>query len=446
MAEINTREIVLDIVMEVMEKENFVHIVLRQALDKYGYLPRQERAFISRLASGTIERAIELDYIINQFSKTAVKKMKPVIRSILRMTTYQLKYMNSIPASAACNEAVKLAQKRGFSNLKPFVNGVCRNIARNIGQFQIYDSMELKYSMPAWLLEEWSKIYSKQELEQMLSAIYERYDRPHEVTVRCNESKETLEKIKKSLKEQNITFREEKNWAQMLHLSGIDRLEELQAFQDGWIQPQSVGSALIGRVAAPRKGDYCIDICAAPGGKSLHLADLMEDIGIVDSRDISYEKIALIEENKNRCGFSSIQLSVKDARIPDESSMGEADVVVADLPCSGLGIIGNKADIKYKMTREKAEALAALQRDILQVISAYVKPGGVLVYSTCTIHPKENEENVKWFTENFPFERVDFSDKVPSHLQAPSIREGMLQLLPGRGVDEGFFIAKFRRK
>ncbi|MGN0297961.1 MAG: 16S rRNA (cytosine(967)-C(5))-methyltransferase RsmB [Lachnospiraceae bacterium] len=446
MTEVNTREVALDIIVEVMEKDGFTHIVLRQALEKYGYLSRQERAFISRLASGTIERAIELDYIIDQFSRTPSKKMKPVIRNLLRMTTYQLKYMNAIPASAACNEAVKLAQKRGFSNLKPFVNGVCRNIGRNIAKFQTYDSLELNYSVPSWLVQEWSKQYSLSEMDEMLAAMYQRYQGVHEVTVRCNESRQNLEKIKHSLMAQGITVREEVDWPQILHLSGMERMEDLTAFLEGWIQPQSLGSALIGRVAAPKPGDYCIDLCAAPGGKSLHLADLMADVGVVDSRDISFDKLALIEENKHRCGFSCIQISLKDAAREDEQMRQKANVVVADLPCSGLGIIGNKADIKYKMTLEKTKALAKMQQDMLAAAASYVKVGGTLVYSTCTIHDLENEENVRWFLKNFPFEPVDFSEEVPDSLKKDSIQNGMLQLLPGDGVEEGFFIAKLRRK
>ncbi len=154
---INTRAIVLEILLEVLEKGSFSHIVLRQALNKYGYLEKTERAFITRLTNGTIERAIELDYIINEFSKTKTTKMKPVIRNILRMTVYQLKYMDSVPVSAACNEAVKLAEKKGFHNLKGFINGVSRNISRNLKNFSSYDNLSLTYSMPQWLIDFWEK-------------------------------------------------------------------------------------------------------------------------------------------------------------------------------------------------------------------------------------------------------------------------------------------------
>lgn len=445
MTEINDREIALDIVVEVMERGAFTHIVLRQALNQYGYLPRQERAFISRLSSGTIERTIELDYIINQFSKVSVKKMKPMIRNILRLTVYQLKYMDMVPQSAACNEAAKLAKRHGFSSLTGFVNGVCRNIARNIHQFDSYHRLELTYSMPDWILQEWRKTYSSEQIQTMLAGMYLRYEQEHEVCVRCNLSRQSQENIERSLRSQSVSVRRESDWAQVLYLSKFDRLEMLEAFQKGWIQPQSMGSALIGKVAAPKSGDFCMDVCAAPGGKSIHLADQMKDIGVVESRDISREKLKMIEENRMRCGFSCIRVLEADACVLDENYVEKADVVIADLPCSGLGVIGNKADIKYKMTPQKAAELAKLQRQILDVVWRYVKIGGVLIYSTCTIRGEENEENVEWFLKEHPFERIDFSELVPVSLRQPSLQQGMLQIVPGQGVEDGFFLAKLRR-
>lgn len=445
MTEVNDREIALNVVMEVMERGAFTHIVLRRALEQYGYLPRQERAFISRLSSGTIERIIELDYMINQFSKVPVEKMKPVIRTILRLTAYQLKYMTAVPASAACNEAVRLANRHGFSSLKGFVNGVSRSLARNIHQFDTYECPELTYSMSGWILQEWRKTYSEEKICDILEHLYVRYEQEHEVCVRCNVSRQPQERVEDSLRGQDVHVRRETDWAQILYLSHLNRLDELEAFQKGWIQPQSVGSALIGRVAAPKSGDFCMDVCAAPGGKSIHLADQMGDVGVVDSRDLSYEKLSLIEENAVRCSFSCIRISQADARILDETCVEKADVVIADLPCSGLGIIGNKADIKYKMTLQKAHELAALQREILDVVWQYVKPGGILLYSTCTIRTEENEDNVAWFLAHHPFEREDFTEWVPDSLRQSSLQQGMLQILPSQNVEEGFFLAKMRR-
>lgn len=190
----------------------------------------------------------------------------------------------------------------------------------------------------------------------------------------------------------------------MLSIRGYDHIEGLEAFSLGMIQVQDVTSALVGEAASPKRGDYIIDVCAAPGGKSLHLADKLEGTGLVEARDLSVQKVSLIEENRIRCGYDNVRTVVWDALQTDEDAFCKADIVIADLPCSGLGIIGKKPDIKYNMTREKMEELAGLQRDILAVVWQYVKPGGLLVYSTCTIDVLENEENVQWLKEQFPLE------------------------------------------
>lgn len=442
---INEREIVLDVVLEVLEKKKFSHLVVQQALAKYGYLEKKQRAFILRLAEGTIERAIEMDAMIEQVSSVKVKKMKPVIRSILRMTAYQIKYMDQIPDSAACNEAVKLAEKRGFKGLKRFVNGVCRNMARNRDAFELWEetNLSVRYSMPQWLIDDWSVYYSQQELEKILAGFYKER---HQTGVRCNVSKCPKEHVIKSLENQQVKVEQAPYADTGLLLSGYDRLEELEAFQNGWIQVQDVSSILAGNCAAPKKGDYCMDVCAAPGGKSLHLADQMGDEGVIDSSDLSMEKVFKIEENAMRCGFSCIRPNVSDALIPDHSVHEKADLVLADLPCSGLGIIGNKSDIKYQMTLEKMNSLAALQKQILSIVQDYVKPGGILLYSTCTINPRENIENLRWFVTEYSFEPESLDPFLPDELHSDTTKEGYLQLLPGIHSCAGFFFARLRKK
>ncbi len=442
----STRAIVLDILLEVMEKGKFTHIVLRQALDKYGYLEKNERAFISRLANGTIEKCIELDYIINGYSSVKVNKMKPVIRNILRMTVYQLKYMDSVPASAACNEAVKLAQKKGFGQLKGFINGVSRNISRHIEEMVQYDDLSVKYSMPDWLVKFWMNSYGEGKTVDILEGLSASKDQYHETVVRCNLSKNSAENIITSLENDKVSVRRDPILPYALHISNFDRLDCLAAFKNGEIQAQDISSMLVGEIASPQKNDYCIDVCAAPGGKSLHLADKLDGTGTVDSRDVSYEKIYMIEENISRCGFKNIHAQVKDALDLDVESIHKADIVLADLPCSGLGIIGNKPDIKYKMSLDKMKQLASLQREILSVVQQYVKPGKLLIYSTCTINPEENEENVKWFLNSFPYELVSIEKEIGKELKCETTNSGYIQLIPGLNKTAGFFIAKLRRK
>ena len=194
-----------------------------------------------------------------------------------------------------------------------------------------------------------------------------------------------------------------------------------------------------------KKGQYCIDVCAAPGGKSLHMAELLGTDGFVDARDISQAKVNLITENIRRSGFSNIRARVMDAQVPDRESEEKADIVLADLPCSGLGIIGRKPDIKYRASLQSVEALAGLQREILSVVWRYVKPGGTLVYSTCTVSRKENEENAAWLAGNFPLRPVNIEERLDRKLWSETMKQGYIQLLPGSYPGDGFFLAVFER-
>ncbi len=457
----NSRELVLDILIEILEKGGPSHVVLRQALGKYQYLSKQDRAFITRVTEGTLEYLIQIDYILDSCSKTPVAKMKPVIRNILRMSVYQILYLDRIPDSAACNEAVKLAGKRHFQGLKGFVNGILRRISREKEKItESLPGLSVRLSAPEWLTAMWNEELGKERTEEILKAFLR--ERP--VTVRCNESLAGREEILKSLESQGVTCHALPSLPGVLELSGYDYLESLEAFQQGWIQVQDTSSVLAGLAAAPKKGSFVLDVCAAPGGKSIHAADLLAGTGMVEARDITEKKAALIEENVYRCGFSNIRTKVWDALVPDESVKAKADVVLADLPCSGLGIIGKKPDIKLRMTKESADSLASLQREILSVVWQYVKPGGILVYSTCTIHKAENQENAAWFLEHFPFVPVDLTERIGAFVQPvdlterigaygqsgalfqDSLKEGWVQLLPGSGPWDGFFFSVMQRK
>lgn len=438
------REIILDILMEVLEKNQYSHLVLSQALSKYQYLEKADRSFIKRIVDGTAEYRLQIDYVLNLYSKTKVNKMKPVIRTILRMAVYQILYLDRVPDSAACNEAVKLAEKRGFYGLKGFVNGVLRNISRNKASIRFPDD-SVRYSMPQWILDLWKKSMDEDTLHQVLTAFLEK----RTLMARCNLNRASKEEILSSLREQGVEAVPVAEETSVLALSGVDYLESLDAFRNGWIQIQDVSSSLAGDAAGIKEGDFVLDVCGAPGGKSLHAADLLKGTGLVTVRDISDYKVSLIEENIARSGFTNIRAEVWDALEFDPQSEAKADVLIADLPCSGLGIIGRKPDIKYNASLEKLAEVAALQREILSVIWRYVKPGGTIVFSTCTINRSENEENRKWFLENFPFEPVDMTGRLGTAFERgaeETVKEGYLQLLPGVHPCDGFFISVMKRK
>lgn len=440
----DSREIILDILLEILERGSYSHVVLRQALEKYQYLEKQDRAFITRVVEGTLEYRLTIDAILDGCSKVKVRKMKPVIRTLLRMSVYQIVWMDRIPDSAVCNEAVKLAVKRKFQGLKGFVNGVLRTVARQkdeAGGF-VFEDWSLRYSMPQWLIDRWCENYPKETVEQMLKAFLA--DTP--TTVRCNLDRADKASILESLRSQGAVVEESPLSKQALLLTSYDYLEGLDAFRKGWIQVQDVSSSFVGEIADPQPGAQVLDVCGAPGGKSLHIADKLKGTGLVVVRDLTEGKIRMVEDNIARTGYTNIRAELWDALELDEDWENQADLVIADLPCSGLGIIGKKPDIKYQVTEAGLQELAELQREILTVVSRYVKPGGRLIYSTCTINRQENEEQAAWFLQNFPFTPVNIEGKLGDVIQEASMKEGILQLLPGRYPCDGFFIAVFEKE
>ena len=435
---INIRELVLEILMQVTKEGEYSHLVIRSVLEKYQYLEKQERAFLTRVSEGTLEYMIELDYIINQFSKVKVNKMKPVIRNIMRMSVYQLKYMDSVPASAACNEAVKLAKRKGFSSLSGFVNGVLRNIARNLDQITYPKEEEdpvqflsVCYSMPEWIVTKWIRDYGMEQTKETLSAFLT--DAP--IMIRTNCTKISPDALEERLKSEHVTVKkvtleDAKELDYAFLISDFDYLNALPSFQEGLFYVQDISSMMVAEYADPKEGDVVVDVCAAPGGKSIHIAEKLNGTGMVFARDLTEYKVSLIEENIARHQLANIKAQQQDALVLDESMIGKADIVVADLPCSGLGVMRKKTDIKYKMDEAKQKDLEKLQREMLAVVHKYVRAGGTLLYSTCTINRGENEENAAWFLKEYPeFELVKSK-----------------QFFPKKEYGDGFFLAKFIRK
>ncbi|MDO5424102.1 MAG: 16S rRNA (cytosine(967)-C(5))-methyltransferase RsmB [Eubacteriales bacterium] len=445
---INLREIILGVLMEVMEEEAYSHVVLREVLEKYQYLEKRDRAFISRVSEGTLENLIQIDYILNQFSTVKTEDMKPAIRNILRMAVYQLKYMDNVPDSAVCNESVKLAQRKGFYNLKGFVNGVLRSIARNLDKVVYPDRqampvpyLSVTYSMPEWILKNWVDAYGFDTVETICKAFQE--EPP--TYLRCNLNKASKAQIIESLESQRIAVKEVSCLDYALEISNYNYLKAVDAFKNGWVQVQDISSMLVAEAADPKWGDYCIDVCAAPGGKALHLADKLKGSGFVEARDLTEAKVALLKENIERTGVINMQANRADATIFYPASAEKADVLLCDLPCSGLGVIGRKQDIKYKMTPAKQAEIVKLQRKILDTVYPYVKVGGTLIYSTCTIGAEENQYNLKWFLEHYPFRLESIDPYLSEELHSKTTQAGYLQLLPGVHHSDGFFLARLTR-
>lgn len=446
---VNIRALALSAIIMVLEEHKNSSEVISGVLDKYQFLPKQERAFFTRLCEGTIERAIEMDYIINQFSKVKVKKMKTVIRNVLRMGTYQILYMNQVPDSAACNESVKLAQKKGFHTLKGFVNGVLRNISRKKESIVYPDKekdmlsyWQVKYSMPEWILQKWMEAYSIEVVEAMLCY----FAKESKTTIRVNTGKTDMETYQKNLREAGIKITQGKYYENALQIENYNSIQSVPGYREGYFAVQDESSMLAVLCAGMEKGMKVLDVCAAPGGKTMFAADRLKGTGQVTACDISEYKVGRMKENMARMQLSNVTTLVHDATQVKEEWIEKMDVVIADVPCSGLGVIGKKSDIKYNCSMEGINKLRNIQREILTTVQQYVKPGGILLFSTCTITAEENQENADWFAENFPFSYESLTPYLPEELAGTTAEKGYLQLIPGMHETDGFFIARFRKR
>lgn len=427
----NIREIVLDALLELEKGAAYSSQVIKAILDKYDYLPEQEKRFIKRLTEGCVERRIELDYILDQYSTVPVSRMKPVIRSLMRMGVYQLLYMDGVPDSAVCNEAVKLAGKRKFVNLKGFVNGVLRKIASQKGDIPLPDAiaepvraLSVQYSMPEWIVRLWLEEYGREQTCGLLERLLE--VRPVTVRFASQVTQQQRQDYIDSWRAAGVRVTQSEYLQYAYYLEGVGGVTALAGYDEGAFVVQDVSSMLCVEAAGLKEGDIVMDVCAAPGGKALLAA---QTAAHVLARDVSEKKLQRIQENVRRMGLEhKVTQQLWDAAETDGDRIESADVVFMDVPCSGLGVLGKKRDIKYHVTPESVESLIQLQRRIIQGSWSYVKPGGVLMYSTCTVNRRENEENCRFICEHYPF-----------------TLEESRQLLPQEAHMDGFFYARLRR-
>lgn len=460
----NVREIVLDVLLTLEKDGGMSHRLIGNVLNKYDYLDVKDKRFIKRVTEGTLERRMELDHYLDHFSSLPVRKMKPLIRSLLRMSVYQILYMDAIPDSAVCNEACKLAERRKFQNLKGFVNGILRKISREKESLPLPDGnadpckfLCIKYSMPELITKEWISEYGIALTEKILQGLLE----IHPVSLRMKESLSTQEQqaVRDRLEKAGVRVDMSPYDARILLAKDLEGAESLSDFCEGRLTVQDVSSVLAVKAAGIKKGDLVVDACAAPGGKSILASELVGEAGRIICGDVTEQKTNKIFENASRMGCTNLEVRTWDARKPEEDLRGKADVLLLDVPCSGLGVIGKKRDIKYHVTEEGLAGLEKLQKEILLGAAAYVKPGGILLYSTCTIRDHENRGMVEWILENLPFEPVPVMEALPATVlpgvleEKKAFRQGKyaamdcaVQLLPGILDADGFFFAKLRRK
>ena len=445
---LTARDAAVKMLLAVCRDKQFSHVVKAKYLTKIE--EKRERALATRLFEGCLERLIELDYIIDLFSKTPVRKMKPAVAAILRMTVYQLRYMDKIPAGAACNEAVKLTKKYGFTGLSGFVNGVARTIART-EEVTYPDSkkegkryLSVKYSMPVDIAEQMCTQYGAETAEKIFASFLREES---SVSVRCMTHLTNKKELKKLLSDADVIVEEGFYSENALRLSGMDSPERLPGFSEGlfYIQDESSMQAVL--AAGLTGNERVLDLCAAPGGKTVMAADLLSvrGNGTVEARDLTETKVQLLYENKERCQLDNITIRQADATVfcpEDEESF---DVVLADVPCSGLGIIRKKPDIKLFMTKEQEEELCVLQKEILKNAVRYVKPGGTLIFSTCTLNKEENMGGYEFLKENCGMLPESLEPYLSEKLNTETAKDGYLQLIPGVHNTDGFFVARFKK-
>ena len=404
-----------------------------------------ERALATQIANGAVQNIAYCDYIVSCFSSIDLKKIQPMVLDILRISTYQLMFLTRVPQSAAVDEAVKLARKYSNPRAASYVNAVLRKIADCIKSGELPEvkgsseqhRLSIRYSHPQWLVSEFCDLFGIEDTALLLE-IHNSSETP--VYAQVNKLISDTETVMNSLSSQGILANRHEWLEDCIQLHRPGMLERIDAFREGHFYVQDPASKLAVMASSASPGNFLIDACAAPGGKSFAAAIAMEGKGKILACDLTAGKIKGITNSIARLKIGNIEPVAKDASVSDGELLGKADVVLADVPCSGFGAIRKKPDIRYKEPGD-ITALADIQRKILSNLSTYVKPSGTLLYSTCTLLPQENEDIISDFLQRHP----EFS---PGSFTLPKIGEvpgGMLTLLPHVHGTDGFFICKLIR-
>ena len=437
----NARDTALEVLMRVDGANAWSDGSLKRTIAK-NKLDSREAALATRLSYGVIQNRMLLDYYISCYCTQKAEKLESVIRNILRIGGYQILFMDKIPHHAAVNEAVEMTRRAGRPKAAGMVNAVLRKFVANWMDMPALpgataDYLSVRYSHPKWLVERLMDLLGPEEAEDYLRMNNEVVP----TTIQTNNLKTTAEELEKELRSAGVTVEEHPWLSGCFEVSATGDLEALPAFTEGRFMVQDAAARLVATIAQPNATDKVLDICAAPGGKSFALAIDMQDKGQIVSCDIHPHKLKLIESGAQRLGITGIRAAQADGREPHAEWIKSADLVVADVPCSGLGIIRKKPDIRYKNPKELAQ-LPAIQLAILKNASTYVRDGGTLIYSTCTVLPEENEQVVETFlSENNDFELDTFDLPLPIGKHT-----GHLTLWPQRYGTDGFYICRLRRK
>jgi len=422
----------------VVRDGGYSNLVISNGLSDDIYLT--DRAFITALVYGTIDKLYNIDYVISLFAKG---RLQPRVQDVLRLSVYQLLYMD-VAEYTVCNEAVNLISAVGKSALKGYVNGILRNILRNKSNIGYPDKntdtvryLSVKYSWPEFFAKEMLEQYGIDEAEQILGGLLH-----SGVSVSANNGKMSDEELYEALTKKKYQPKRGSLYENVYYIKG-NRIFNDELYRNGMCTAQSETSVMICKAVDPQAEDRILDCCAAPGGKTVYMAQLMKT-GEIIACDLHKHRCELIDANAERCVFSDV-ISTKCADATKfDPTLGEFDRVLVDAPCSGIGVAGTKPDIKLNMSSEGMLKIQKMQKSILNNACKYVKSGGILVYSTCTIRREENAVQVRDFLDEHPEFRPD-PFCLPNDISHDADQNGFIQLLPNKHGVYGFFIARLKR-
>ena len=441
------REVALKVLYNIEVNKAYSNITLDEEINKnMKILDNRDIGFISELTYGVITWKLTIDEIIKKYSNLRLKKISPWILNILRMGIYQIVFLNKVPKSAAVNESVNLAKRYGHKGSSNFVNAILRKVSKNDYEemFNIENNVERiskTTSMPVWIVETLLKENTLEKVEE----ICKNSNLKPELSIRVNNLKTSKEELKKKLEEKDIKV-ENGVLEDFLILKNAKNIENIEEFKNGFFTVQDEAAGLTAKILNPQINDTVLDACSSPGGKTTYLAEIMKDKGEVIAFDIHPHRVKLVEQVSKRLNLKSIKTDVKDSSIYDEKYKEKFDKILLDVPCLGLGVLKRKPDIKWQRKKEDIKEISKIQKQILDTCSKYLKKGGALVYSTCSILKEENEDVVNEFleeNENFEMEKIELEEN--NYFKKFCKNNKFLQVYQSEKSD-GFFICKMIKK
>jgi 16S rRNA (cytosine967-C5)-methyltransferase len=464
----NPRQLALLALRDIHKQGAFTDIALDRVL-RTAQLNSADRRLLTELVYGCVRRSRTLDAIVDQLGKKKAHQQPPDLRLILHIGLYQLRYQERIPASAAVNTTVELAKTNGFQGLAGVVNGLLRQYERlqkaesgtmnkedsslHNSSFIIHHSQDplklptepieclgVLHSFPDWIIQMWSQQLGLEETEQLCEWL----NQSPTIDLRVNPLRISIEEVETALQSAGVDVRRVPPLPQALRIvGGTGAIQQLPGFSEGWWTVQDSSAQLVTHLLNPQVGDVAIDACAAPGGKTTHMAQLMGDEGKIFACDVKASRLKRVQENAQRLQLHSIQICTGDSRnFPQFKN--SADRVLLDAPCSGLGTLHRRPDIRWRVTPETVQELSVLQKELLEEAATWVKPEGVLVYATCTLHPQENEEVIQSFLDRHSHWQIE-PPSPDSFLNAFSTPQGWIKVWPHRYQMDGFFMVRLKR-